>query len=222
MRERAFISALVLLAGCTSGGSLKFGPEGELVGKMADAVYILGSANPSFRWTDLRDRIAYDLKEGKSPRRIALGLLKEGSDLNKVLNRSIYLPIARVFSGNEYLIEDGDETVAAVSCAWTLSEGLRDSVNAMLSRNKYEAVENLQKGLVQYVFKVLSSDDPDAPIRATAGAMAYSCFHAMAEEKGEVKLPFSVSAFYYFLAENRPEVLSKIEQVFPKEEGEAE
>ncbi len=213
---------VMLLVGCSADEGVEFGEEGALVEKMAEAVYILGSANPSFRWTDLRHRIAYDLNKGKSPKKIALGLFKEGSDLNKVLNERIYLPIVRVFSGKEHLMEDGDKTVASVSCAWTLAEGLRDSVDAMLKRNKYEAVESLQRGLVQYVAKVLASDDPDAPIKATAGAMAYSCFHAIAEEKGEVKLPFGVSAFYYFLAENRPDLISKIGQVFPKDEGEAE
>ena len=220
MKRLIFLIAALALAGCGEGEEkIELGEEGRLVGDMAEIVGIFASANPSFRWTDLHHRIAYDLKQGKSPKDIAVGLLEKGNDLNQLLNKKIYLPITRVFSDNTYAMEDGDMDIALVSCSWTLKDELNRKVDSLLKENKYEAIEYMQKGLARYVAHVLSSGDSLAPLKAERAAMAYSCFHAMAEAFSEVKLERGLSLTYWNILRNRPDIARRIEEYGTTEGG---
>ncbi len=220
MKRVIFLIAALSLMGCGGGeGKIELGEEGRLVGDMAEIVGIFASANPSFRWTDLHHRIAYDLKQGKSPKDIAIGLLEKGNDLNQLLNKKIYLPIAHVFSDDPYLVEDGDMDIALVSCSWTLKDELNRKVDSLLQKNKYEAIEYMQKGLARYVAHVLSSGDSLAPLKAERAAMAYSCFHAMAEAFGEVKPSGGLGMVYWNIVQNRPDIVKRIEEYGTTEGG---
>ncbi len=220
MKRVIFLIAALALAGCGEGEEkIELGEEGRLVGDMAEIVGIFASANPSFRWTDLHHRIAYDLKQGKSPKDIAVGFFDTKNELNEILNKKIYLPITRVFSDNTYAMEDGDREIALVSCSWVLKDELNRKVDSLLQKNKYEAIEYMQKGLARYVAHVLSSGDSLAPLKAERAAMAYSCFHAMAEAFGEVKLERGLSLTYWNIAQNRPDIVKRIEEYGTTEGG---
>jgi len=213
MKRASLLIAVLVLVGCGGGEEkIELGEEGRLIGDMAEVVGIFASANPSFRWTDLHDRIAYDLKQGKSPKDIAVGLFDEGNELNQLLNKRIYLPITRVFSDNTHLMEDGDMDIALVSCAWFLKDDLNRKVDSLLRANKYEALEYMQKGLARYVAHTLASGDSLAPLKAERAVMAYSCFHAMAEAFGEVKPPGGLGMVYWNIVRNRPDIAKRIEE----------
>ncbi len=220
MKRGIFLIAALALAGCGGGeGRIELGEEGRLMRDMAEIVGIFASANPSFRWTDLHHRIAYDLKQGKSPKDIAVALFDEEKELNRLLNKRIYLPITRVFSDDTYAMEDGDREIALVSCSWVLKDELNRKVDSLLQKNKYEAIEYMQKGLARYVAHVLSSGDSLAPLKAERAAMAYSCFHAMAEAFGKVKPGGSLGLVYWHIAQNRPDIVKRIEEYGTTEGG---
>ncbi len=217
MKKGILLTTAFAIAGC-GGGKVKMelGEEGRLIGDMAEVVGIFASATPSFRWTDLHDRIAYDLKQGKSPEDIAIELFDEGTDLNRLLNKRIYLPITRALSSNTSSSRDME--IVLISCAWLINEEIRQKVDSLLKANKYEAIEYLQKGLVRYIAHTLSSGDSLAPLKAERAVMAYSCSHAMAEafsEMGSIESSIIsiIMAAYWSLLENHPDIAQRIREV---------
>ncbi len=194
----AVMTVSLLLIGCD--GQVEMGEEGRLMKRMADIVFIVGTNLPNFHWTELHDRMAYDLKRGKSPKEIAASLLENGSSLKITLFTKAYFPTALVLSENPLVSEDGIST-AVVSCSWVMGgEDLVDTINALLSKNRYEALDYMQRGLLQYVSHTLSSGDSLAPLKAESAALAYACFHALAEKKGKLEIPESLAMVYTTLA----------------------
>lgn len=218
MKRGVYLITTLALVGCGGGkGNVELGEEGKLMGYMTEVVDIFSSVTPYFRWTDLHDRIAYDFKRGKSPKDIAIELLDKETDLNRLLNERIYLPIALSLSGTTSSSRDME--IVLISCSWFINEEIKRKVDSLLEANKYEAIEYMQKGLVKYITHILSSGDSLAPLKVEKAVMAYSCFHAMAEafsEKGSL-VPSIINSIimgaYWTILKEHPDVAQRIREV---------
>jgi len=219
MKRGAFLITTLALVGCGGGNEeIVLGEEGKLIRDMAEIVGIFGSAKSSFRWTDLHDRIAYDLKRGKSPREIVDSLLEKESNLNTILNEKIYLSITYYLSNIPYIVKERDIEISLVSCSWILNENLNRKVDSLLQKNKYEAIEYMETGLRKFLYHILSSKDSLAPLKAERAAMAYSCFYAMAELFGKVELTKNMSLLYGIILAGRPDIAKMISEYGKTEE----